>query len=223
VYRVDFSLTGHTAILYHADDVEASDELQAWRKDPSNKKLSVPGDDRSPAWTWITYLYHDGDHLAWPSYNLMVGLRAAGAQMILKRQKTFKEVSQSGITMDSEFLTFTTGGKQLPFKPFADLKASAKNFKAHAEFARAHGFKLFIKRAVVGKAKHVRVRARFDEWAMRGSLTVHAPEITFEILERLFDIAGRGGQGDWRPNCKTPGPFGMFAAELKQAAGRKAG
>lgn len=217
VMKVDFVLKGSTPLLFHADDVEAADELSEWRKDTANKNFSVPGDDRSPAWTWITYLYQNGQHLAWPSYNLMVGLRQAGAQVILKKQKTFKEITQSGIVMESEFLEFTTGGKQVPAGPIWDLKSHPTNFKRHAEAAKKMGFVLFVKRATVGRAKHVRVRARFNDWTVRGSLTVMVPEITFDRLEQLFETAGRGGQGDWRPACKTPGPFGMFTATLKRA------
>jgi len=42
-----FKLTGATPLLVHADDVEKADLLKAWRKNPENKNLSVPGDDRS--------------------------------------------------------------------------------------------------------------------------------------------------------------------------------
>jgi hypothetical protein len=221
-YRVDFTLTGTMPILFHADDVEAADDLSVWRKDDANKNFSKAGDDRSPPWTWATYLYADGGNVAWPSANIMVGLRSAGAQIILKKQTTFKQISQSGILIDSEFCDFYCGGKQLPFATFQNLIDGDKTFKQHMELAESLGFRLYVKRAKVGQSKHVRVRARFDDWTVRGSLEVLAPEIEFPILERMFTIAGRLGQGDWRPGCKTPGPFGQFTAELKKATGRKA-
>ncbi len=96
----EFQLDGLTPLLVHADDVEASDRLQEWRKAPENKSLSTPGDDRSPPWTWQTYLYTDGTHLTVPSDNVMVALREAGCEITLKRQTTFKALTQSGLVME---------------------------------------------------------------------------------------------------------------------------
>lgn len=219
-WDVNFRLKGVTPLLIHADDVEESDRLMEWRKDPANKNLSVPGDDRSPAWTWQTYLYYDGDHLVWPSHNIMVGLRIAGGQIILKKQKTFKEITQSGMCITSEFCRLLVAGKEVPL---AAVKAMASEpFKRQADLAKKFGLQLFMKRAKVGTAKHVRVRARADDWAIEGVLQVAAPEITWEHLQQLFAIAGKGGQGDWRPNGKTPGPYGQYEATLKKAAGKAA-
>lgn len=217
--KVEFQLTGLTALLFHSDDVQASDELKEWREDTQNKNKSIRGDDRSPPWTWTTYLYTDGENIVWPSYNLSVGLRQAGAQILMpnKRGKTFKEVAVSGIQPTAEFLEFTSGGKVIPVAPFAKLRDNEADFAKHVEAARANGFRLFSKRAKIGMAKHVRVRARFDQWEMRGSVIVTATDvINMDKLQELFDIAGRGGQGDWRPACKTPGPFGQFTAKLKK-------
>lgn len=219
--RVEFTLKGRSALLPHADDVEMSDELSEWRKDPDNKNLSVAGDDRSPPWTWINYLYSDGQYVSCPSYNLMVCLRAAGTQLILKKQKTFKEITQSGIIMESEFLTLLSGGEQIPYAPLARLKGGDYTFRQHVETVRKMGFDLLVKRARVGQAKHIRVRAKLTNWKVRGTLFVTAPEITFEKLQSLFEIGGRVGLLDWRPGCKTPGPYGMFDAELKQLKSAK--
>ena len=51
---------------------------------------------------------------------------------------------------------------------------------------------------------------------MRGVITVSEAAITDEVLEQLFEIAGRlVGLGDWRPSAPTsPGPYGMFNASL---------
>jgi hypothetical protein len=100
-------------MLMHADDVEAADRLMAWRKDPSNNELSTPGDDRSPPWTWRTYLYAgeiDGhQQVVVPSANVMAALRYAGSQMTLKGNKTFKKLSQSGIAILEEFCSLKVG------------------------------------------------------------------------------------------------------------------
>jgi hypothetical protein len=211
--NIRFELTGLTAMLQHNDDVEASDSLDRWRKDSNNKNVSKAGDDRSPSWTWQTYLYHDGTHISLPSQNLMVCLRSAGAQMILKKQKTYKEISQSGMGILTEYVDLKIGGKQVLISSVHSLRD--KTFEKQADAVRNLGFRLFVKRARIGTAKHVRVRPRFDTWSISGLLTVVAQELTFESIERLFTIAGRVGLCDWRPGCKTPGPFGMFAAKLR--------
>lgn len=212
--RVRFELTGVTAMLMHADDVMQSDRLKEWRSAPENKNSSVPGDDRSPAWTWQTYCYTDGEYLTVPTENLMVCLRQAGAQIILKKQKTFKEITQSGIVPDMEFMDLLVGAEPERIA-WADILAIRDEpFDKQAEWAESRGFRLFVKRARVGQSKHVRVRARLDHWIARGQMTVIAPEITFERLQTLFDLAGNVGIADWRPGCKTPGPYGRFAAKV---------
>ena len=214
--NVQFTLTGEMPLLMHQDDVEASDVLDAWRKAPENKNSSKAGDDRSPAWTWQTYCYSDGEHLTIPSQNLMVCLRQAGAQMILKRQKTFKEISQSGLLIPTEYLRFEVGGKQIATSSLEAVRE--RDFSTQADAVRGLGFRLFVKRARIGQAKHIRVRARFDQWSVTGQVQVLVSEITFENLETMFGLAGRVGLGDWRPGCKTPGPYGMFSAKLRKSA-----
>lgn len=212
-FLVNFTLTGATDLLFHADDIDKADELTNWRKDPANKELSKKGDDRSPPWTWTTYLYHDGEHLVWPSDNLMVCLRQAATEVVLQKSKTAKEVSQSGIFIPKEFLTFTSRGKPVPMKPI--LALYDEPFPEHQRLADSLGFKLFAKRAKVGQAKHVRVRARFSNWAVSGTAHILRGDVlTREMVERIFRIAETKGLGDWRPSSKTPGAFGQFKAKL---------
>jgi hypothetical protein len=220
----EFTLNGLMPLLMHADDVMASDELMAWRKSPKNKSISVPGDDRSPPWSWQTYLYSDGVHIAMPQECLMAAIRYAGAKIISKGQTTFKAMSQSGLLISSDHCVFTNAGRQIAMadiRSFQDLP-----FSEHVSRARKLGFDLSIKRAKVGSSKHVRVRAKFDEWAVSGTIAVNEPAITADVLAQLFEIAGRlAGLGDWRPSAKTsPGPYGMFSAELQPLAkSRRAG
>jgi len=89
-------------------------------------------------------------------------------------------------------------------------------FDKQSDSVRKLGFRLFLKRAKIGTSKHVRVRPRFDSWSVRGEIETLAPELTFEVVSQLFQLAGRVGLCDWRPGCKTPGPFGMFAATVSQ-------
>ena len=56
MYKVAFELVGEMPLLMHWDNIEGGDTLKEWRQDPKNKNQSVPGDDRSPSWTWQTYL-----------------------------------------------------------------------------------------------------------------------------------------------------------------------
>lgn len=217
---VDFRITGEMPLLMHADDVLQSDALEAWRKDPKNKGISKAGDDRSPAWTWQTYLYSDGENIAMPQVNLMVALRQAGAQMILKKQKTFKEVSQSGLLITSEFMDFYVGaGKAAKQVSMDDVQAVREmTFTEQFEAVKKLGFALYVKRARVGQAKHVRVRARFDSWQIRGQVQVlDTNAIDMERLSELFRLSGKVGLCDWRPGCRTPGPWGQFSVELSKA------
>ncbi len=216
---VAFELTGVTPLLMHNDDIEAADLLNGWRKDPANNDVSKKGDDRSPGWTWQTYLYSDGEHVGIPSGNLMVNLRTAATKVPLpdgKNGKTCKEISQSGMVVRDEFLAFTFNGKQR-LKIADVLKLREKPFAEQAAWAAKEGFRLFAKRARVGQSKHVRVRPRFETWSVRGVLAVTAPAITFELVEEFFEYGGRGGLCDWRPSSpKSPGPFGMYETKLKE-------
>ena len=212
--RLKFELTGETAILFHADDVIQGDSLKAWRENPDNAAQSVRGDDRSPAWTWMSYLYSDGSHLAIPGDNLMAALRWAGAKMILKKMETYKSLTQSGLLISSEFCTFR--GPKGTISMAALDKIKSQSFAEQAASVKELGFSLYVKRAKIGTAKHVRVRARFDEWTLSGQIEILNSDISLDALRRIFDIAGdRAGLLDWRPSSKqSPGPFGRFTAKL---------
>lgn len=212
--RYEFTLTGTTPMLHHADDVAWSDELGEWRKDPKNKSLSKPGDDRSPAWTWLGGVYHDGEQIALPSDNLAVAIRQAGARVIMKGAKTFKEESVSGLWIEEDYLPIRVDGKTIPVEKVLALKTS-NEFPHHIKTVEKLGFKLFVKRAAVGQSKHVRVRARFDTWSITGTALVESEVLKPDVLSQIFAIAGRIGVGSWRPGGKTPGRFGMFSATIR--------
>ena len=215
IRTVRFKLKGITPLLMHADDVEAQTMVKEWQVAPANKNISVPGDDRSPAWTWQTYLYRNSDGIvAMPADNVMVALRQAGAKMTLKRQTTFKAITQSGLLMTDETLEFTNAGKLIDAKVFAENRDD--KFTDQKKAAEAAGFELLIKRARIGTQKHIRVRPMFRSWTVSGVMQIMAAEISFESLQMLFELAGDVGLCDWRPGCKTPGRFGMFEATISK-------
>jgi hypothetical protein len=208
-----FELTGITSLLMHRDDIQESDELKAWREAPENKNISVKGDDRSPPWTWLTYLHHDGEHLAIPAEVIMATLRKAGSMMILKNTTTYKSLSQSGLFVPEPFCRLINNGEQVRLKDVMALKD--RPFAAHAAGAKDLGFRLSVLRARVSGKGHVRVRAEFARWAVAGTILVSEPAITDAVLRAMFDLAGRRcGFLDWRPSSKTPGPHGMFGSKL---------
>lgn len=216
VRRYDFELTGTTPLLMHRDSIEGCDLLSEWRKDKANRNSSVAGDDRSPPWSWQTYLYEDGEKLVMPFENLMASIRKAAATMILKKQKTFKEISQSGIRSAVEYFDFYSAGKPVLLEHIHALKD--KPFAEQAEGVKKYGFTLFCKRATInGKSKNIRVRPRFNSWGVKGTLHIVADEITGDRLQELLSAAGDVGLGDWRPGCKTPGVYGIFSAKVKLA------
>lgn len=212
--RFQFTLTGFMPLLMHADNIEGSDELQEWRRNPANKGVTVAGDDRSPGWTWQTYCYHDGVHVVMPAENIMVALRQAGAQMILKKQKTFKEITQSGLLISSESCEFRCGENQIKWSSIIGMRD--KTFSEQSAACKKLGFELFVKRAKVGTSKHIRVRPKFTNWSVTGEIMVLKPEITGEILSQLFELAGKAGLCDWRPAGKTPGPYGQSDAVVTE-------
>jgi hypothetical protein len=222
MYTRQFQFFGTTTLLMHADNIDEADRLDRWRKDPKNRSVTKPGDDRSPAWTWKTYLYHDGKNLAIPTQNFMTCLRQAAAKKIMKRQTTYKEVSQASIFVASEYFDLHVGvedGKGMKYHQVPVSKINAIDDDApyddHLHAVRAMGFDLNAKRARVGQAKHIRVRPAFRRWKVCGSVTVtDEATITPGVLEELLRLAGNVGLGDWRPGCRTPGNYGMFEAQL---------
>lgn len=213
-----FRLTGITPLIMHKDDVEASDIIAAQRNQMKASGLkTVAGDDRSPAHTWISYLYHNGEVVVMPSDNIMVALRQAGANFKLDTRRTLKAETQSGLSIAVEDCDFFAGPelKAVPFADIAEL-ADVPDFATHKTVVASLGFELFVKRAKIGQAKHVRVRPLFKTWAVEGRITITSENINKQRLQEIFNVAGdRYGLCDWRPGCKTPGPYGRFEAKIK--------
>ena len=214
-------LKGNMPILFHGDDLEWRAAMSAWRADPENKPKSVPGDDRSPAWTWIGGIYHDGRVLGIPSDNLMTALREGGARVSVpgKRSLTYKRQSQSGLVVNELLWPIVTSVGEVPYAD-VDALRTVEDFETHKATALRLGFELFSKGARIGQSKHVRVRAKFVSWQASGTITVFDETITKTVLDNILTASGRYcGLGDWRPSSpKSPGPYGTFTASLQEVA-----
>jgi hypothetical protein len=216
----DITITGKMPLIMHADNIEWADEMERWKNDPTSKKKSKAGDDRSPAFRWLGALYHDDKEIAIPSDNLMRCFMEGGAMVPVpggKSGKTFKSQTQSGMLVEGTHWPLLVSGKPIPVAKVLALKTES-DFGVHRETVEQLGFSLFLKRAKIGQNKHVRVRPRFEEWSGRGRLLVWDDQITTDALSQIMEQAGLyKGIGDWRPGGKTPGPFGTFTAKVQAA------
>jgi hypothetical protein len=212
------TLTGLTPLLMHHDNITSCEMLKKWRSAPGNKAVGVAGDDRSPAFTWIGSLYSDGGRVSIPADNLMTMLREGGSKCPTgKGQKTFKAQTQSGIVVDQGQWDLETPKGKIEFSKIKPLM-DEMDFEVHEKTAQDLGFMLFVKRARIGAAKHIRVRPRFDRWSASGTVTVLDEAITTETLQMILDYAGTYcGMCDWRPSSpRSPGSFGKFEATIKK-------
>lgn len=222
--RYNVFLEGTTPILFHKDDISFSEKVKAWMKDPDNKKFMVAGDDRSPAWTWIGYLYTDRGRIGISSDCLMTMLREAGAKVLTGKGKTtFKKQTQYGLVIDRlqfDLMIKNNDEWQYIDTDWIDDLLGNNNFAEHQKAVEAHGFRLHEKRARVGTNKHIRVRPCFDEWAAQGTITVYDEEssgLSEQVLSDIFRIAGEiCGLGDWRPNSPKSGSYGKFVARIQE-------
>lgn len=216
--RYAVTITGANDLLLHHDNLSFAERLKRWRNDPGNRELSVAGDDRSPAWTWIGCLYVEGGKLVIPSDNLMTVLREGAKRVPTGKRGSFKSQSQSGILIDQSAWPLCVDGKPLPWEPIRAV-SDCTDYDKHKDVAEKLGFELFEKRAKIGNAKHVRVRPRFARWSCSGTVTILDESITETILKDIVTQAGRfAGIGDWRPSSpKSPGPFGTFTATVEAA------
>lgn len=217
--KFKITITGERDLLLHHDNIEFGERVKEWQMDPAKKAKSVAGDDRSPAWSWIGYLYHNEESVVIPSDNLMTLFRE-GAKRVETGKKggTFKAQSQSSIVINEADWPLLVNGSTIPWEDVAAFGLN-ENFTEHQGLAALLGFKLFVKRAKVGMSKHVRVRPLFRNWSCSGTVTVLDDSITQAVLQNILSQAGRfAGLGDWRPSSpKSPGPFGVFTATVEEA------
>lgn len=215
--RYQIILEGETPLLMHRDNIQFSERVRAWQQE--NRSLSVAGDDRTPAWSWIGSLYDDGEYVGLNADNMMTMLREGGAKVPTgAKNETYKRQTQSGIVLEEICPPLLVNGKRLEMAPISAL-LDEDDFTAHVEAVHEMGFDLLVKRAKVGTSKHIRVRPMFGKWAVITSLMVVDPKesgITQEVLQKILNKAGSlCGLGDWRPSSRTPGQFGRFSATVE--------
>jgi len=210
-----YTLTGVSPLLMHFDNIEEGDRVKA----EGRGEDSVAGDDRHPADTWKTYLYHDGTNIGIPFNNIMAAIGYVGGKIKMPRPiNSLKIISQTGIILGEPYAKLTTGGKQIDIER---ANAVSGPFVDHAKQVAKLGFGLDVRGVSVNGKRHIRVRPRFDPWLVDGTFTINDEVLTEALLNKLFDMAGRmSGLGDWRPGCsgrqKKPGVYGRFSVELKR-------
>lgn len=217
------TIKGETPLLMHQDNISWCEMLKKWQLEPGNKSNTVAGDDRTPPFTWIGYMYFSFDekHPALPSDNLMTMLREGGAKCLTGNGKqTYKALTQAGLVVDQAewVLDDPRTGKPYDTAGIMDL-VDEEDFATHEAWAKERGFELFSKRAAVGTSKHIRVRPRFDFWQASGSITVLDEKITKDVLQNILTFGGaKCGLCDWRPSSKrAPGSYGRFSVDVKKA------
>ena len=215
---VEIQITEETPLLMHADSIDWADQMEQWKNDPENQKKSKAGDDRTPPWRWIGCLNYDDPEdgvVSIPSEYIMRSIMGGAAEVPTGRgKKTFKSQSQSGLLPESLHWPLLINGKTISMKKLQKFRALS-TFPEQRQAAEDMGFSLFVKRAGVGRTKHIRVRPRFDNWSTVGRIIIRDEQITKPILQTILDRAGRyKGLGDWRPGAPTPGPWGMFSAKV---------
>ena len=219
-----FTMTGLSPLLHHWDNIEWSSTLKTWREVPEHKPLNVPGDDRSPAFSWLGSLYNNGKVATIPSDNLMRCLMEGGAGVLVpkgKNGKTFKAQTQSGMLVVDEYWPLLQGappgGQPVNVEPLLAL-ANELDFDVHVATAKKLNINLWAKRAKIGAAKHVRVRPRFERWGAKGIVQVWDEQLTLAALRDIWRVCGANkGIGDWRPSSpKSPGPFGRFEGTVDE-------
>lgn len=217
---VTVSIVGSMPLLMHADNIDWSDRMEAWKNDPKNRSMSKAGDDRTPPWRWLGCLNYDDPKtgiVTIPSEYVMRAIMGGAAEVPTgKGKKTFKAQSQSGLLCRDFHWPLLIDGEPIQMAKVNECLRLEEGFSAQKEAAKALGFSLMVKRAKIGASKHVRVRPLFERWSTHGDIIIVDQQITIEVLKQILEYAGKlKGFGDWRPGAPTPGPFGMFTATVE--------
>lgn len=217
--RFEFTLTGVTPLLLHADSIAWADTMTEWKNKSPDAKNSPAGDDRSPAFRWIGYMAHNGEHVGITADMLTACFRKAASTVTIpgaKRGKTFKTESVALLGFEAELFPIVTPTGPVLWSDCEGMMQE-KDFTKHRSFASKRGFELHAIRAQVGTSKHIRVRPKFDRWSVVGRCWVDDEKLA-TALPDILNTAGRlMGLGDWRPSSpRSPGRYGRFTATIKE-------
>lgn len=218
--RFEFTLNGLCPLLMNYRNIDFEDDLAAWIGDKANAGMSKPGDDRTPSWTWQGRVYTNGVKIAFPQDNIMSCLKAAGSKIPAKRGN-YSKATQAFLMVTDEHCEFVGAKGEILCADYK--KFTNEPFSRQRDLVTDLGFSLMTKNCVNPSTRkaNVRVRPRFDRWAIRGMIDVRdTNQISPDRLREIFDVAGNMiGLGDWRPGPGpriTPGPYGRFEAKLRQ-------
>lgn len=218
----EFELTGRMPLIMHNDNIEGADEVAEWINDPRNAGKSKPGDDRTPPWKWMISLYSIGDQVMIPNDNLMACFKYGASRVRIdpKRPGSYEKLSQSGLLIHDAGIPLLVPDRPLKVRDIDKLRELP--FAEQSRRVQALGFRLYTKRVLVEKKRHIRVRPMFEHWRAAGKVTIMDTEsIKPEALRQIGVAAGNeGGLMDRRPGVKwpkTPGPYGTFDFRIKAA------
>ena len=210
--RYTIELTGITPLLMHRDNLDAQD---AERERGRDRDKGRAGDDRYPPDRWKSYVYADKTNVVIPADNLMACLREAGKKLKDGRS-TLKAVSQYAVFLPDAFTPILVG-KRGTKVPATKVVKIAGPFEDQVKGASKLGFDLDVHRCRVQRARHIRVRPRFDTWRLVFPATVTDEKLTEEQFKALWSKAGDlVGLCDWRPGAPQPGSFGRFTTKIKK-------
>ncbi len=199
--KYHFEIKGTRPLLMHWDNLRWQDEQ---RKRATKALRGAAGDDRSTLGMWQSFIYavahKGGARCVMPGENVDAALREAGKQLKDGR-RSLKAAVLSGVQCSEEHLAFYAAAPGQSLQP-VDL-AEKDLWTPYDQGSPHPALTLYLKRVRVNSARHVRVRPRFDAWAVEGVLLV--ARLSEDHIRQLFALAGSEiGLGDWRPR------FGRF-------------
>ena len=220
--KLKVTFVGETDLLMSWDNIYWRENVSGWQKDPANRSKKVAGDDRCPAWGWMGRMYTENGLVCMPSDNLQKCLSEGGSKVGTGKtmgDRSYKKLVQSYMLVNESSWPVLINGAPIDALKLHETLSREGDFKVHEEVVRNSGFSLFLKAVRIGKAKHVRVRPRFANWSVSGTITVFDTEvITVDTCKTILEYAGICGLGDWRPSSPTaPGLFGRFSAKVENA------
>lgn len=207
--KFSVAIENMTPMLMHHNNLMARDAIAA-----RGRQGGKAGDDRYPADIWKASLYVDEKNICIPTENFLAALMKAGMGVNIGRMKSLKAASQDIFFSDINIPIYVNNA----LISRESIDSISGTFSEHCEAVKKFGFSLYIKPVVVQGKSHVRVRPRFDHWTAKTTFETDNEDLLSGEgrMELLWRGAGKAGVGDWRPNSKKPGMYGMFKATVNR-------